>query len=127
MPVPPVPVTVLVSSPEQLSELLTFCTQSGIAVEPLAATFTPTPLDTTHRKPRPLFKELCGAFWLDPKGMISPADAYTFLVSYIKNNKLRQPDGTISFDQPLQAIFGVIRAFEHELPSLALRAFPTPM
>ena len=106
---PPSPVTVQVhlATPEQLSELLTFCSTHGLSYQlPAAVSFAPAVFDKQLRKPTAALKDLCGPEWLTPKGMISAAETYRFLRNYIRVHNLQAADGTIRLDIPLQNAFG---------------------
>jgi hypothetical protein len=121
-----VQVTVRTFSPEQLSALLSFCQQQGIAYDPVpTSAFPPATLGTQNKTPVPAFKELCGAMWLNAKGQLSEQAALEFLTFYIKLHRLRQADGTIQLDSPLQTILHTLKVYEHELPSMAQRVFAT--
>lgn len=122
----PLPMSVQVSvrpfTPEQLSALLSFCQQQRIAYDPIS----PLPslnLGTNNKTPLPGFKELCGAPWLNQKGQISEQGAFEFLIFYVKLNGLRQVDGTIQLDPPLQSLLRCLKVYEHELPLMAQRVF----
>ena len=102
-----VTVQIQLTTPEQLADLLTFCSTYGLTYQlPAAVSFAPAVFDRQLRKPTPALKDLCGPEWLNSKGMISAAETYRFLRNYIRIHNLQGPDGAIRLNEHLQAALG---------------------
>ena len=86
----------------QLRLLLAFCKSNGIGIE-IPVPPSGTAIDT-YMKPSTALQQFCGPEMMNPRGMMKPASALEYIMTYAKRNNLLVST-MIQFDEPLSKVF----------------------